>query len=143
MTLRAWEEKDVAAICALEGECFSDGWTEEMLVSTFRRRDFCGILLEINGEIIGYVTATALFEDAELLRIAVKKQSRGKGYGGLLLDAWLQKIKALGAQRALLEVREGNEKAIGLYESRGLSLFHVRERYYSDGEAAKEMQKAL
>ncbi len=143
MTLRAWEEKDVAAICALEGECFSDGWTEEMLVSTFRRRDFCGILLEINGEIIGYVTATALFEDAELLRIAVKKQSRGKGYGGLLLDAWLQKIKALGAQRALLEVREGNEKAIGLYESRGFSLFHVRERYYSDGEAAKEMQKAL
>ena len=143
MTVRAWGEEDLPMIESIETECFQDPWCEAMWKGTFTRKDFVGVLIEENGEVLGFAGGTALFEDSELLRIAVKKSSRGKGYGGRLLDELCQAVKTRGAEKMFLEVRASNRTAQALYQSRGFTVTGTRHKYYADGEDAYLMQKIL
>lgn len=142
--IRPLTKADVKTVAGLEKASFSAPWTQESLLSTLSRADFIGYVLETDGgEIVGYVFGSILFEDAELHRIAVKSESRGKGYGGRVLDGFLQGVKARGGERVFLEVRVSNAPARKLYDSRGFDLFRTRRYYYDDGEDALEMKKEL
>lgn len=142
--IRPLTKADVKTVAGLEKASFSAPWTQESLLSTLSRADFIGYVLETDGgEIVGYVFGSILFEDAELHRIAVKRESRGKGYGGRVLDGFLQGVKARGGERVFLEVRVSNAPARKLYDSRGFDLFRTRRYYYDDGEDALEMKKEL
>ena len=143
VVIRHCEKDDLKAIAVLETECFTDAWTEQALQNEFARLDFYGLVAVSSGEIVGYALATALFENADLERIAVQKQSRGLGFGGKLLDYLLHDVKRLGVEQVFLEVRVGNTSAIGLYESRGFETTRIRARYYPNGEDAKEMKKSV
>lgn len=142
--IRPLTKADIKTVAGLEKASFSAPWTQESLLSTLSRADFIGYVLETDGgEIVGYVFGSILFEDAELHRIAVKSESRGKGYGGRVLDGFLQGVKARGGERVFLEVRVSNAPARKLYDSRGFDLFRTRRYYYDDGEDALEMKKEL
>ena len=143
ITIRDWTERDLPKLMALERACFADAWTTEMMKSEYARGGFCGVLAEEDGEIVGYVCGFTLFEDGELLKIAVGQESRDKGIGGLLLDAFAEKAISQGAERIFLEVRISNEPALGLYRSRGFEKTRIRKRYYPDGEDALEMKREL
>ncbi|MBE5747592.1 MAG: ribosomal-protein-alanine N-acetyltransferase [Clostridiales bacterium] len=143
ITIRNWTEKDLPKLMALERACFEDAWTTEMMKNEFTRDGFCGVLAEEDGETVGYVCGYTLFEDGELLKIAVLQACRGKGIGGLLLDAFTENAKGQGAERIFLEVRISNEPALGLYISRGFERTRIRKRYYPDGEDAVEMKREL
>lgn len=143
MTMRIAEEKDVAAIALLERDCLQDPWTVGQLKGSFARTDFYALVLETDGEIVGYICGTSLFEDAEIARVAVVKNHRREGLGGMLLDSFLSLVKDKGATRAFLEVRVQNAAAIGLYQSRNFSLVRTRLKYYADGEDGLEMKKDL
>ena len=97
--------------------------------------------MEEGGQVCGYCVLSVLFEDAEVLNIAVAPAHRKKGYGKLLMDAMLEKARKLGALQCFLEVRESNMPAIRLYESYGFAGYGVRKRYYEDGENALVMKK--
>ena len=143
ITVRPLQKEDIEEVAALEAKCFQDAWTKEQLISAFSRADFYGLALEIENRLIGYVCATKLFEEAELLLIAVEKDYRGQGLGGALMDAFLKDMKSSGAERVFLEVRLSNVAAKTLYERRGFATVRVREKYYADGESALEMVKTL
>ena len=143
ITIRDWTEKDLPKLMSLERACFSDAWTTEMMKNEFTRNGFCGVLAEEDGETVGYACGYTLFEDAELPKIAVAEQYRGKGIGSLLLDAFTEKAVAQGAERIFLEVRVSNAPALGLYQSRGFEKTRIRKRYYPDGEDALEMKREL
>ena len=143
VNLRKISDSDIPEIARLERECFLLPWAEKEIVSAFSRADFCGVVGEMNGEIVGYLLGLTLFEDAEVLRIAVTKELRGQKLGGAILDAFFALVKAKGAQRAFLEVRVSNAPAIALYESRAFTRGRVREKYYENGESAVEMYKNL
>lgn len=142
-TIRAWTKFDIFAIAGLERECFPDAWTEETWTAEFARADVFGYVAERDGKVVGFACGTALFEDAEIWKVAVAESERGKGLGGALTDALLQTAKERGATRTFLEVRVGNRSAIGLYQSRGFERTRERKRYYADGEDALEMKKDL
>ena len=141
--IREWTEKDLPKIMAVERACFSDPWTTEMLKGEFAKTGFCGVLVEADGEIVGYACATAVFEDADLPKIAVLKEYRGKGLGGKLIDGLFERAAALGVTRIFLEVRVSNENALALYYNRGFEKTRIRKRYYANGEDALEMVKSL
>ncbi len=143
ITIRDWTEKDLPKLMALERACFADAWTTEMMKNEFFRDGFCGVLAEEDGEIVGYLCGYSLFEDAELLKTAVMQERRGKGIGGLLLDAFTEKVLLQGAEKIFLEVRVSNEAALRLYVSRGFEKTRIRKRYYADGEDALEMKREL
>ena len=143
MTTRALFENDLETVAAIERECFSEPWTAGMLAGSFSRSDFCGLLMEDNGEAVGYVCGETLFEDAEIARVAVIKAHRRKGYGEKLLTAFENAVFARGARAVFLEVRASNVAALSLYTKNGFSQTRVRKRYYADGEDAVEMKKEL
>lgn len=143
VTLREILSSDIPAIAGIERECFLLPWAEKEIVSAVSRADFCGVVAQMGDKIVGYVLGLALFEDAEVLRIAVAKKYRGQKLGGAILDAFFALVKAKGAQKVFLEVRMSNVPAIALYESRAFTRGRVREKYYEDGESAVEMYKKL
>jgi ribosomal protein S18 acetylase RimI-like enzyme len=51
--------------------------------------------------------------------MALARDARGRGLGGLLLDGLLAAARELGAHKVDLQVWPHNEAAIGLYLSRG------------------------
>ena len=142
-TLRDANKNDCALLVALEKECFVAPWTEGLFLGAFTRTDFYALVLEEQGEIVGYICGTSLFETADIARVCVAKAHRRKGYGARLLDGFENKARSLGAERVFLEVRVSNEPAQALYTSRGYEKGRIRQKYYADGEDGLEMKKEL
>lgn len=140
---RALSEKDIPKLAAMEQICFSDAWTAETLAEEMAREGFVGLLAEENDAAIGFAYGNALFENAELYKIAVLPDCRKKGVGKALLDAFTDAVKAMDARQIFLEVRVGNVAARALYAGQGFVVNRVRRRYYADGEDCLEMRKGL
>ena len=143
MSVREWTVGDLSTIAEIERACFAESWSEETLRDAFSRDNYFALVLETDGKIVGYACGTILFEIAELPRIAVLKEYRGKGFGGVLMERFFDVVKNRGAERVFLEVRVSNDAAIGLYLSRGFEKTRVRKKYYANGEDAVEMKKEL
>ena len=143
MIAREWKTSDIPKIAELEKQCFSDPWPEESFEGSIDSPFFYGILFEEAGQVCAYACEMVVFEDAEILNVAVAPSFRRQGLGVKLLLALEAYAKAHGAERLLLEVREGNVSARGLYEKQGFSSFGIRKNYYEDGENAVVMQKTI
>ena len=143
VNIRELTENELAAAALIERSCLAEPWTLDALKQSLATPQFFAFVLETNGEIVGYVSGTSLFEDSELMRIAVLSSYRGKGYGRLLMERFLKSAAERGAERTFLEVRASNTAALGLYQSVGFMKNRLRKRYYSDGEDALEMCKTF
>ena len=143
MILHRIERNDVEALASIERVCFLDGWSEAQWLSTLNRPDFHGWKIEDSGKTIGFIAITALFEEAELLKIAVLPDFRKRGYGKRLLSHAFEQLNSLGVERMFLEVRVTNVAATSLYLRSGFTQTRLRQKYYADGEDAVEMVKTL
>jgi len=147
--IREMTEEDLPGVQALEEACFSDAWSERLLRDMLDSEyDWCRVLAyaPADGEktqtgggsggqvprLAGYVNIRVIADEAELMRICVAEDFRGRGLSHRLLEAGLADMKENGAAAASLEVRAGNAPAIRLYESHGFTLCGVRKRYYRD-----------
>ena len=130
--LRPATEADLNEVVQIERSCFADPWSEEAF-----RRLLAGhsAIFQVVGyppsfDVVGYVIAFAVGEDAALLNIAVHPTHRGKGLAGQMLDAMLIELSGRGVKNAFLEVRESNAAARALYRSRGFAEIGRRRNYY-------------
>ena len=117
---------DLAAIAALEEECFSFPRSEDYIAHSLD--EF--LVAEENGQFLGYTDAAALLDEGYMGNIAVLPRFRGQGVGAALLSALLQWGREKGLSFLTLEVREGNIPARTLYESRGFVPVGFRKNYY-------------
>ena len=143
MEIGLWTVEDTAFVAALERECFSDPWSAEMFESAARSPFFHGLIAREGGEVIGYACQTVLFEDAEILNVAVAPSARGRGVGKALMRGMIKAAKARGAETMFLEVRVSNVAALRLYRGFGFEDGYIRKKYYEDGEDALTMSLAL
>ncbi len=143
MTLETLLHGDIASVLELEKECFPDPWNETSWQEAFARADFFSFALKEGETLVGFVCGTCLFEESELLKIAVAPSFRGRGLGAMLLNALTQEAKNRGAEKMFLEVREGNVAARTLYEKSGFTQTRIRKKYYDNGENAVEMVKLI
>ena len=132
---------NLSELVALDREIFPDFWTEEMWKSELSRLDFLGVIAKIQGEIAGYICGTALFEEGEISKIAVKEKYRKTGIGNKLVTDMVARMCEKGVEKIFLEVRVSNVAAINLYTKNGFEKTRIRKRYYPDGEDALEMIK--
>ena len=84
---------------------------------------------------LGFALGRVVVREAELLLLAVKRDSQRAGVGRRLLQRFVEIAVARGAHRLYLEVRDGNP-AIKLYRSAGFSEVGRRKNYYTgrDGQ---------
>lgn len=72
-------------------------------------------------------------DDAELMTIGVGRAYQRQGIAAALLAALIDRARAQGARRMLLEVRVDNDPALALYERFGFRRMGLRRRYYQPG----------
>lgn len=139
--IRVATDADVTAITAIEAECFgAEPWSEGLVADAVGSARH---VVLVTADLDAYAVVSLAGEVADLDRIAVLPSSRGRGLARDLLDAQVDRARDLGAERMLLEVRDDNAAAIGLYESAGFDTISVRRGYYAGGVDALVMELTI
>lgn len=132
VTLRRPTVMDLDAVTEIEKASFADPWSTAEFASVLEVGHTIFLVAEV-GEgrnIVGYVIAMAVLDQAEILNVAVAPGHRGAGLGGGMLDAALLEVEKRGAESVFLEVRVSNSPARALYSSRGFVEISRRKNYY-------------
>jgi ribosomal-protein-alanine N-acetyltransferase len=102
------------------------------------------LVCETNADLVGFLAARQVADEAEILNIAVHRDFRRKGIATALLLAALDKFRSSTVASVFLELRESNQPARALYERHGFVSSGIRKSYYRDPtEHALCMQKKL
>ena len=126
---------DVDTLEQIETACFADPWNEGMLASELQMKDSRYVLMKEDDCIVGYYSYTHIVDEAHILNVAVLPDYQGRGLGKMLMRHLLDNLPA-DVRAVTLEVREGNTRAIRLYEGCGFVCAGVRRQYYMDKENA-------
>ncbi|WP_175330547.1 MULTISPECIES: GNAT family N-acetyltransferase [Candidatus Ichthyocystis] len=89
-----------------------------------------GVLIDVDGEILGYTLASISVDAMDILNIAVSPKARRSGFGILLLLSLLTQAKSCGCYKVMLELRMSNLNALSLYKWAGFEVVGCRYRYY-------------
>lgn len=144
MTVRRGTVADLAAICEIEAASFGDPWSERDFRAAFDDPICEYAIAEDGGAVIGYALYSAIYEDAEIMSLAVLPQMRRRGVGRALLSRVIECVTVRGAETLFLEVRASNDAAIALYGSFGFERLRVIRNYYREPtEDAVAMSLAL
>lgn len=142
MLVREWQAADIGEVARIEKASFSDPWNTDMILSSFNLPRFTGLVAKEKNAVAGYIGSTYIFEDAEILLVAVDEKYRRKGVATSLFASLFDILKAKGVQRVFLEVRKKNSAARALYTSLGFIATGERTAYYGDDDAII-MEKSL
>ncbi|RMF57218.1 MAG: ribosomal-protein-alanine N-acetyltransferase [Calditrichaeota bacterium] len=133
---------DLDQVLAIEEKSFSNPWKRDHFLYEIKNNKLSeSIVMEYNGQIIGYAICWHLFEEFHLANIAIAPEYRGLGLGEYLFDYTLS--RAQNEQYYVLEVRVNNLPALKLYQKKGFSILFTRKNYYPDGEDAFVMVKHM
>ena len=126
--------KAAATIAALHAACFAAPWSVTECAALLAEPRVLGLLAVQRGWFrlhpIGFVLARAAGGESEILSIAVAPEARRRGVGRRLMQHVIARLPDYGAAALFLEVEEGNDAAIGLYEKLGFREVGRREAYY-------------
>lgn len=135
VTVREACAASVPELARMEAALFSDAWSEKSLASTLQSSCSFSLIATCDGAAVGYLLASLLAPEGELLRIGVHPAYRKKGIGACLMEHFLTAAKAKGCDTLFLEVRSDNLPAISLYRRFGFLDYGVRKKYYHDPQA--------
>ena len=85
------------------------------------------------GHLAGYLAYRRILDEAELDQVLISPSSRRQGLAIDALVTWHQDLKAQGVATVHLEVRQGNQPAVALYEAVGYCPSGYRKNYYQHG----------
>ena len=95
-------------------------------------------MLMADGFLLGYFVAMKGVDEVHLLNITVAPEYQGQGWSRILLEALAIWARGQGAEWLWLEVREGNLRALHVYEAHGYRRVGLRKAYYPAGHGQRE-----
>jgi ribosomal-protein-alanine N-acetyltransferase len=135
--------EDLDALMTLERRCFPNPWTRAMYVGELRRPGEDRVTLAArdhgaNDRLIGAAFAARIGGAWHVMNVLVDPVARQRGIAAHLMELLLERTASLGVGEGwTLEVRDGNDPAIHLYEKFGFVNHGRRPGYYQDtGEDA-------
>lgn len=129
----SYEEMNVShipAVARLEMENFSLPWSENVLRSELSNPLALWLVAMDEGEVVGYVGAQIVPDEADMMNLAVDEKYRRMGIGKALVDQLVERLQEHCVRSLTLEVRVSNQPAISLYESMGFFVVGKRPKYY-------------
>ena len=157
--IRAIRTDDCEAIAAIEAQTFNTAFHRGNLLTFMEMEAFCGFVddanipntayeknnLGMSSNLVGYLLATIILDEAEILSIVVSPDHQNCGRGAGLLGHFLAYIDAQDVKTTLLEVAADNVSALTLYHRYGFAEFGRRPSYYrlSDGDCDAIMMRRL
>ncbi|MDF9867187.1 ribosomal protein S18 acetylase RimI-like enzyme [Bacilli bacterium PM5-3] len=99
------------------------------------------MVLKNDDEIIGFFIVHSIFEQLEIVMIAISNNYQYQGYGQFLMNYIEYLMIKNGCQEIILEVSCFNEKAINFYKKNRFELISQRNDYYSKNNHALIFRK--
>jgi ribosomal-protein-alanine N-acetyltransferase len=135
--IRSLKEADVDRLVEIaRGLRQAPQWTRSVYASLLENAEGGRVVLVAedgrSGLIAGFVVARLIPPEAELESIAVAEELQRRGVARGRFSARALEFGRRGAGEILLEVREGNEAALGLYGSLGFREEGRRRGYYGE-----------
>ncbi|MBE5928233.1 MAG: ribosomal-protein-alanine N-acetyltransferase [Lachnospiraceae bacterium] len=131
ITIRMMDYNDIEEIFAIEAECFTEPWTKESFKYSVDTESDYSVVAVCDGRVCGYLMLRITYDSADIMNVAVAASYRKKGIAGLMMQDVIGYAKNKGVESFLLEVRESNAPAIGLYEKMGFKTIGRRKGYYT------------
>ena len=131
---REMSAADLKAVQVIEQESFHDSWAVESWLAELNSSLANYIVLEQDGIIKGFAGFWLIAGEAQVTRVAVAKDERGKGLGRILTEALIAAALQENAEAVTLEVRKSNIAAQTVYTQTGFTVSGVRPNYYVDNK---------
>ena len=139
MRVRAAGLEDAVDITEIERRATESPWSLSQFLSSCRSEQQQVLVLEsATGKLLGFAVSQQVMDEVSLLNLGVLPKHQGYGHGARLLQEVLTMAQEQGGRRCLLEVRAGNEKALGLYDRYGFTVDGVRKNYYPAGSGYED-----
>ena len=138
---------DCDAIAALEARLFATALDQARLMALQANPVFCGFVdlvtdqdqpqfisaTDLASYLDGYLLATMIDDEAEILSIGVTPERQRQGVGKRLLQRFFDYGASRNMAEALLEAADDNVAALELYHDFGFAEFGRRKDYYKQG----------
>ena len=111
---------------------FDEFWNYSTLKNELSSDTSKYIVAKLNNEVVGFAGFKVMIDEADIMNIVVKKDSRNQGIGSLLLKELINLSKKSNLSCISLEVMEENYPAIHLYKQFGFEQCGLRKNYYKD-----------
>tara|TARA_B100001093_G_scaffold6878_1_gene6817 strand:- start:803 stop:1297 length:495 start_codon:yes stop_codon:yes gene_type:complete len=145
--IRRITQADCGAIAALEARLFATALDQPRLMALQTSPVFCGfadlvpdrnkpqsaLADDLASYLGGYLLATIIDDEAEILSIGITPERQSQGVGKQLLQHFFEHGASRNMARVVLEVAEDNLPALGLYRDFGFAEFGRRNGYYKHG----------
>lgn len=138
--IREGRPEDFLTARQIAKDCNFNGWANNSFDLWAQRPGSIFLVAEEKGEIIGFLLSRTIFDEAELLVIAVDQKYRGRGYGTGLVDLFNRRLQIKEITKVFLEVDTGNEAALRLYKDQGYKIIGTRMNYYDGNRDAYVME---
>lgn len=132
--------KDMPAVLEIEKACFEFPWSEEALVRCLRHRARTGLVVEVDGRVVGFIIYEMHKHRFHIINIAVCPDAQRSGIATTMITKLVDKLSQGRRDRILLEVRESNLDAQLFFKSLRFRAISVQREFYDTGEDAYLMQ---
>lgn len=143
MEFRILDKSDSNLIFDIDQTAFQDYWSADTFLEELSIDTRCYIGMFEDENMLGYIGLNIIFDECDIIRVAVKKEYQGKGYSIKLFEYVFSYLKSNNICKIMLEVSDKNEKAINLYTKIGFEKIFVRPNYYHDNSDALIFEKYL
>jgi ribosomal-protein-alanine N-acetyltransferase len=126
------QRSEAEALAEIHSVAFGHAWSPEEFAALLGDRGVFAVGVRRASRLTGFVLVRVVADEAEILTIAVRPNSRRRGYGRMLMDEALRRLHRAGAAACFLEVDRGNTPAVALYRSLGFKVAGERRNYYRD-----------
>ena len=120
-------------------------WSEDSLLSELADANafHFGVFSTKERRFLAFMLSRIVLDEVHIHHLCTHPEFRQKGIARTLLDHALETARSRGVKKAFLEVAASNGAARGLYKNAGFTEDFVRGKYYSTGDDAIIMSKAL
>ena len=154
-TLRTFTVSDLERVMHINTKCLPENYSSYFYKDIYTKYPDTFLVAEMDGEIQGYIMCRiekgwskkgrlSPARLAHVVSVAVMENYRRKGIGkALIVEAMARGRRVYDCNEGYLEVRVGNEPAVGLYDKLGFTKVKRNYGYYLDGEDAWVMATNL
>lgn len=116
----------------IDKSAFKNCWTADEFFVELNTQNRIYFGVKENQKLIAYIGLNVVFDECDIIRIAVLKEEQHKGVAKYLLNQVINFLKQNNVFKIMLEVSDRNNSAINLYKSVGFKQIFLREKYYED-----------
>lgn len=135
---------DFHEINRIQGDAFATPWSMELIRGAIANTKYdVHVILDEQGSVAGFYIAHTIHDRSNLDNLAVDAPVRSMGYGGRLVQDWIDRAEMQQMATLSLQVNTRNMRAQELYIEFKFEKTRLLAGYYPNGEDAYQMELAI